>query len=81
MHTDQPEKGLSHVVAFDKLIRELSGTVNLDDTLLLYTADHSFDFRIHGGGPDQPLLKGLEELAEATCWAEQGDDSTTLRSC
>jgi alkaline phosphatase len=60
-HTDQPEKGLSHVVAFDKLIRELSGTVNSNDTLLLYTADHSFDFRIHDGGPDQPLLTGLED--------------------
>jgi alkaline phosphatase len=60
-HTNQPQKGLSHVVAFDKLIRELAGTVNPDDTLLLYTADHSFDFRIHGGGPDQPLLQGLED--------------------
>lgn len=60
-HTNQPKKGLSHVVAFDKLIRSLSQTVSPDDTLLLYTADHSFDFRIHGGGPDQPLLKGLGE--------------------
>jgi alkaline phosphatase len=74
-HTDDPEKGLSHVVAFDKLIRELSGTVNSDDTLLLYTADHSFDFRIHGGGPDQPLLTGLED------WQKQhtGDRKETIR--
>ncbi|MGI8959081.1 MAG: alkaline phosphatase [Bryobacteraceae bacterium] len=74
-HTDQPEKGLSHVVAFDKLIRELSGTVNPDDTLLLYTADHSFDFRIHGGGPDHPLLTGLED------WQKQhtGHSKETIR--
>ena len=74
-HTDEPEKGLSHVVAFDKLIRELSGTVNADDTLLLYTADHSFDFRIHGGGPDQPLLTGLED------WQKQhsGQSKETIR--
>lgn len=74
-HTDDPEKGLLHVVAFDKLIRELSGTVNSDDTLLLYTADHSFDFRIHGGGPDQPLLTGLED------WQKQrtGRSKETIR--
>jgi alkaline phosphatase len=74
-HTDDPKKGLSHVVAFDKLIRELSGTVNSDDTLLLYTADHSFDFRIHGGGPDQPLLAGLED------WQKQrtGQRKETIR--
>ena len=59
-HTNRPDKGLAHVVAFDKLISELSTTVNAEDTLLLYTADHSFDFRIHGGGPDKPLLTGLE---------------------
>jgi hypothetical protein len=74
-HTDEPEKGLSHVVAFDKLIRELSGIVNADDTLLLYTADHSFDFRIHGGGPDRPLLTGLED------WQKQhtGQSKETIR--
>jgi alkaline phosphatase len=60
-HTDNPEQGLGNVVKFDKLIRELSTTVNEDDTLLLYTADHSFDFRVHGGGPDQPLLTGLDQ--------------------
>jgi alkaline phosphatase len=59
-HTNNPDKGLGHVVAFDKLIRELSTTVDPADTLLLYTADHSFDFRIHGGGPDKPLLTGLD---------------------
>lgn len=74
-HTNEPAKGLSHVVAFDKLIRELAGTVDGKDTLLLYTADHSFDFRIHGGGPDQPLLKGLEE------WKTQhpGHTDATIR--
>jgi len=74
-HTDNPQKGLSHVVAFDKLIRELSGTVNPEDTLLLYTADHSFDFRIHGGGPDQPLLTGFED------WQKEhaGEKKATIR--
>ena len=50
------------MIEFDKLIRELSELVNLDETLLLFTADHSFDFRVSGsGGPGMPLLTGIEE--------------------
>jgi hypothetical protein len=41
------------VVAFDKIIGELSTTLDSDELLLLYTA-HSLDFCIPGGGPDQP---------------------------
>jgi len=74
-HTNKPEKGLSHVVAFDKLIKELSTSVNPEDTLLLYTADHSFDFRVHAGGPDHPLLTGLDE------WQKQhaGEKKESIR--
>lgn len=60
-HTDKPDVGLSRLVAFDKLIREIAAMVNLNDTLLVFTADHSFDLRVSGGGPETPLLKGLEE--------------------
>ena len=60
-HTDNPEKGLNNVVAFDKLIREIAGKVNLDETLLLFTADHSFDLRVHGGLRTDSPLKGLAE--------------------
>ncbi|MCU1327827.1 MAG: alkaline phosphatase [Bryobacterales bacterium] len=60
-HTDNPEKGLTNVVNFDKLIREIAGTVDLKDTLLLFTADHSFDLRMHGGLRSDPVLKGLTE--------------------
>ena len=34
------------------------------DTLLLFTADHSFDVRVRGGQPGQALLEGFE-AAEA----------------
>jgi alkaline phosphatase len=60
-HTDNPRTGLDNVVKFDKLIRELSRKVNLKDTLMLFTADHSFELQTVGGGPGQPLLTGLEE--------------------
>ena len=39
------------------------------DTLLLFTADHSFDVRLRGGVPGRPVLTGVEE-AEAEALAE-----------
>jgi len=38
-------------------IREIAVTVDLRDTLLLFTADHSFDLRVRGGGPGEPILE------------------------
>ena len=64
-HTDNPERGLNNIVAFDKLIREIASTVDLKDTLLLFTADHSFDLRIHNGLRTDPILKGLAEWRQA----------------
>ena len=65
-HTNDPEAGLSRLVNFDNLIREIASTVDLDETLLLFTADHSFDLRIAGnGGPDTPILTGLEDWKAA----------------
>jgi len=60
-HTDDPKKGLDNLVNLDKLIREIAGKVNLNETLLIFTADHSFDLRVRGGKPGEPLLKGWEE--------------------
>jgi alkaline phosphatase len=64
-HTDDPRKGLDRLVRFDSLIREITEIVNPEETLLLFTADHSFDLLVTGGGPDQPLLKGLDEWKAA----------------
>jgi len=60
-HTDNPRKGLDSLVRLDKLIREIASQVNLKDTLLVFTADHSFDLRTVGGKRGDPLLKGYEE--------------------
>ncbi|MEZ5352315.1 MAG: alkaline phosphatase [Bryobacteraceae bacterium] len=65
-HTDNPEAGLGRLVAFDKLIREIAGMVNLKETLLLFTADHSFDLRLKGGTRGEPILKGLDD------WKQKG---------
>ena len=60
-HTDDPQQGLDNLVALDKLIRDIAQRVNPKETLLLFTADHSFDFSVHAGRRGEPLLKGLEE--------------------
>jgi alkaline phosphatase len=63
-HTDDPERGLGNVVAFDKLIREVAGMVNQKETLLVFTADHSFDLRVRGGLKLDPVLKGFAEWSK-----------------
>ena len=54
-HTDNPKAGLERVVAFDKAIRETAARVDGKKTLLLFTADHSFDLRLISGRKDEPL--------------------------
>jgi alkaline phosphatase len=62
VHTDNVRRGLDRLVAFDRLIEQTTKSVR--DTLVLFTADHSFDLRLRGGLIGQPLLEGLE-AAEA----------------
>lgn len=59
-HTDDPRDGLQNVVDFDRLIAEVQGRVDLNDTLLLFTADHSFGLQVDGGQRGEPLLEGYE---------------------
>ena len=63
VHTDHIRRGLDRLVMFDRVIERTARSVG-DDTLLLFTADHSFDLRLRGGTWDRPLLDGLE-AAEA----------------
>lgn len=60
-HTDNPERGLNNVVNFDKLIRAIAAKVDLRETLLVFTADHSFELRTVGGRRGEPLLAGFDE--------------------
>ena len=59
-HTDDPREGLQNVANFDKLIAEVEKRVSLDDTLLLFTADHSFGFQVDGGRRGEELLAGYD---------------------
>lgn len=60
-HTDDVRKGLQNVVDFDKLIAQVEKRVNLDDTLLVFTADHSFGLQVDKGARGDDVLKGYPE--------------------
>jgi alkaline phosphatase len=62
-HAQPIKRGLERLIGLDRAIERASQLVR-SDTLLLFTADHSFDIRIRGGRPGVPILEGLEK-AEA----------------
>jgi alkaline phosphatase len=61
LHTEKIVQGLERAAAFDRLIRSIAAQVDLNETLILFTADHSYDFRIQGGRKDQPLILDSEK--------------------
>lgn len=67
-HSDDPRQGLQNIVDFDALIAEVEKRVDLDDTLLLFTADHSFGLQVDGGKRGGELLEGYE------AWKASGKD-------
>ncbi|MCC7008471.1 MAG: alkaline phosphatase [Acidobacteria bacterium] len=74
-HTDDVREGLDHMVALDRVIERTMRTVS-EDTLVLFTADHSFDLRVAGEGSGGDLLAGLEE-AEHKAREEKRSDIRT----
>ncbi|MCW6533482.1 alkaline phosphatase [Sphingomonas lycopersici] len=62
MHTDDPKKGLRHVVEMDDMIRRVSQIAG-KDTLILFTADHSFGLRTGGGERGTPLAAQYDAAA------------------
>ena len=67
-HTDNVRRGLERMVTMDRAIEHTASLVG-DDTLLLFTADHSFDLRLRGGrvgtSPDDGVEEAVEEAREA----------------
>ena len=73
VHTNDPRKGLQNIVDFDRLIAEVESRVDLHDTLLLFTADHSFGIQVDGGSPGDDLLEGYD------AWKASGSDDPVVR--
>lgn len=58
MHADVLSKGLRHVKEMDDMIREVAKVVG-PDTLILFTADHSYGLRLRGGAKTSPYADQL----------------------
>jgi alkaline phosphatase len=71
VHVEELLRGLDRALELDRAMRSAARRAG-PDTLILFTADHSYDFRIHGGRKGEPLLPGVTDPAF-------GDDQETLR--
>lgn len=80
VHTDRIRRGVERMVTFDKVIAGAAAAAGRD-TLLLFTADHSFDLRIVDGNRGEPVLQELTvqdgDRARARMPAVRMDDSHT----
>ncbi len=65
MHTDGSRPSLEHVIALDTTIRRTTQSVN-KKTLIVFTADHSFDIRLRGGKRGEPLLLNAKNAGVTT---------------
>ena len=61
LHTEKIVQGLERAAAFDRLIQNVAAQVDSNETLILFTADHSYDFRIQSGEKGRPLILDAEK--------------------
>jgi alkaline phosphatase len=72
VHTEKLVRGFHNVIQIDRAIRNAAERLN-GDTLILFTADHSYDFRVSGSG-----RKG-EPLLPASTAVDFGDDLDSIK--
>ncbi len=70
-HTNRLARGLRRVIALDNAVRQAAQSPVAGQTLILVTADHSYDFRVVGGRRSEPLLPEDAAIAD-------GDKSVRL---
>lgn len=78
-HTDDPKEGLQNIVNFDRLIAQVQGRVDLNNTLLLFTADHSFGLQVDGGQRGQDILEGYDDWKKAKASAPASTEEPLVR--
>jgi alkaline phosphatase len=59
-HTERIRNGLDRVLALDRSV-ERAAQIAGPDTLILVTADHSYDFRIKGGTKNESLTSDIAD--------------------
>lgn len=75
LHTNDVVRGLERAVEFDRIIERVSKRVQPQETLMLFTADHSYDLRIHGGRRGEPLISEAERAQRIS-----GQESVTWKN-
>src|SRR5690606_29134070 len=68
-------RGLDRMLMMDRAIKRTSELAG-DDTLLLFTADHSFDLQLRGGKIGEQLLEGVDEAQEQARVEKRSDVRT-----
>jgi alkaline phosphatase len=76
MHTNRVERGLNRVLTMDSMVRR-AATLAKRDTLIIFTADHSFDLRVRGGIKSEPLLAAQKPVVEVPAGSDAA--STPVR--
>ena len=71
-HTNNLRAGLDRMVVMDKAVEHSSRLVG-SDTLLLFTADHSFDIQLRGGKVGSEFLAGADEAQAAAAEEKRRD--------
>lgn len=66
-HTNRIVRGLKRVILMDNAIRRAAELTKPTETLILVTADHSYDFRIFRGRRNEPLLPEAAFWPTRTC--------------
>jgi len=56
LHADDVALGLRRAVELDGIIERTAASVKAKDTLVIYTADHSYDLRVRAGKKGESLL-------------------------
>lgn len=64
LHTANIVRGLERTVALDRIIQRTAERAGSDNTLILFTADHSYGFRVHDGKKGEALLAPAEKALE-----------------
>jgi alkaline phosphatase len=71
LHTSVLVRGLERAIRLDRAIRRTAERMG-NDTLILFTADHSYDFRVHSG------RKGSALVSSTDLSPSDGEDSLRL---
>jgi alkaline phosphatase len=71
VHVEELLRGLDRTLELDRAMRSAARRAG-PQTLILFTADHSYDFRIHSGRKGEPLLPGVTDPGF-------GDDQEAVR--